>query len=64
MPNGSDMQTETRAVYISANTLLDYSNSAGESYTREHLLACFLNPFSQLPAFREIRSQACKRFLF
>ncbi len=46
MPNGSDMQTETRAVYISANTLLELSNSVGESYTREHLLTCFLNPFS------------------
>ena len=63
MPNGSDMQTETRAVYISANTLLETSNSVGELYTREHLLTCFLNPFSQLPTFREIRLQECKRFL-
>ena len=61
MPNGSDMQTETRAVYISANTLSEHSNSVGELYTREHLLTCFLNPFSQLPTFREIRLQACKR---
>ena len=38
MPNPSDMQTETRAVYMSANTLLGQSNSVGESYTREHLL--------------------------
>lgn len=62
MPNGSDSKTETRVVYISANTLLENSNSVGEFYTREHLLTCFLNPFSQLPTFREIRLQACKRF--
>ena len=64
MPNGSDMQTETRVVYISANTLLEKSISVGEFYTREHLLTCFLNPFSQLPTFREIRLQACKRFFY
>ena len=45
MPNGSDMQTETRAVYISANTLLERSNSVGEFYTREHLLTCSLNNY-------------------
>ena len=27
----------TRAVYISANTLSELSNSVGELYTREHL---------------------------
>ena len=62
MPNGSDSKTETRVVYISASALLVDSNSVGEFYTREHLLTCFLNPFSQLPTFREIRLQACKRF--
>ena len=41
MPNGSDIQIETRVVYISANTLLELSNSVGELYTREHLLYLF-----------------------